>query len=529
MIFKKILYHIFIVTIIHITLFADFSLTRVNANEPNTLYPAGDNNALAGNIRRDLFEPLMTKDRDGNIILGQAKSYKINKSKTIYTFILRDDIYWSDGTPVTAYDFEYAYRYMADPKNHIAQSQYLRTLNILNSYDIATGKKTVEDLGVNALDTKTLKIILENPTYYLLEGLSQICMSPISKKNIEIFGNILHSPQNLLSNGAYQLQTWKKGEKIVLKKNLYYYDAKKVQIESVTYLPIDKESRAFKLYESGKVDYLDEIPKNRYKQLKKKYPNELKTSNLLGTFYLSFNLKKRPFDNPLVRKALSYAIDRESLAKKVMGTGEKPLYTFMPKGINTYIPTIPLYQKWTQKERETKAQAFLKEAGFTIKNPLQFELLYNINEQNRRVLLTVIAMWKKVFEGQVYVKLKALDWNSYQKERQNYAVVRLGWIADINDASNMLEIFTEKHIYNHASYKNSQFEKLLTQAKATDNEKERVSLYQKLDLMLVNDMPVAPLFQFTTARLIKPYILGYKNTPLDTVFSKYLWIEKSHD
>ena len=526
MIFKKILYHIFIVTIIHITLFADFSLTRVNANEPNTLYPAGDNNALAGNIRRDLFEPLMTKDKDGNIILGQAKAYKLNKRKTIYTFTLRDDIYWSNGSPVTAYDFEYAYQYMADPKNHVAKAQYLTILNILNSNDVSTGQKPIESLGVKALDVQRLEITLKSPNYYFLAGLSSICMSPLPKKILKEYNTLWLTGKQFISNGAYQLQGWERGEKLVLQKNPYYYDAKKVAIDTITYLPINKESKAFNLYKSGKVDYLDEIPKNRYRQLKQKYPNELKNTDLLGTYYLSLNLKKPPFDQLNIRKALSYAIDREILTEKVMRTGEKPLYTFVAKGFKAYTTPIPAYQKFSQKQRESKAKSLFRKAGFTTNNPLKIELLYNINEQNKRVLLAVIGMWKKVFDGLLYVKLKSLKWNEYQKEKENYSIIRAGWIADINDVSNMLEIFTQKHPYNISFYKNTIFEELLKKAKSIEDKKEREALYQKLDLMIIRDVPVIPLFQFTASRLIKPYVKGYQNTPLDTVFSKYLSIEK---
>jgi oligopeptide transport system substrate-binding protein len=506
-------------------LFADSSLVRANGNEPITLYPFGDQNALAGNIKRDLFEPLMSKDREGNIILGQAKSYTVDKTKTIYTFTLREDVRWSDGTAVTAHDFEYAYLYMADPKNHSIRAYYLGALNILNAKEVIEGKKPLESLGVKAIDEKILQITLVSPTYYFLAGLSNVTMSPISKKIIEDSGRFLGSPQKMVSNGAYLLDEWKRGSKIVLKKNPYYYDAKNVQIDKVSYLSIDKESKALRLYKSGKIDYVDEVPKNRYSDLKNLYPEELKTSALLGTYYLSINLKKPPFDQLKIRKALSYAIDRETIATKVMGTGENPLYTFLPKGMSAYLSPIMDYQKWTQAQRDNKAKQLLEEAGITVKNPLRFELLYNTNEQNRRVLLSVIRMWKKVFDGKIFVKLKAEEWNSYQKEKNHYDVVRIGWISEINDPSNILEIFMQNHSYNHAQYHNHTFEEILTKARDTEDVEKRALLYQKLELILAEDLPVIPLFQFSTARLIKPYVRGYKSTPLDTVFSKYLSIE----
>ena len=507
-------------------LFAESTLIRANGNEPDTLYPAGDESALANNIRRDLFEPLMSRDAEGNIILGQAKSYRLDETKTIYTFTLRDDAKWSDGTPVTAYDFEYAYQYIANPKNHNLYAKNLVMLNILNSQAVTRGKKPLEELGAKALNDKILKITLEKPTYYLLEGLAHVSMSPIPKQMIEKGDTPWISSKNLLSNGAYMLQSWERGKETILKKNPYYYNVAKVQIESIKYLPINKESLAFRMYKSGKIDYLDEIPKNRYKELQNRYPDELKNAPLLGTFYLGFNLKIPPFDQLKVRKALSYAINRERLANNAMGTGEKPLYTFVPEGIKDYNSIAPKYQQWTQVQRESKAKILLDKVGFSAKNPLRFELLYNANEQNKRVLLAVTGMWKKVFAGQIFIKLKALPWNKYQQEKQNYGVVRLGWVADINDAFNMLEIFTQNHHYNVPSYKNKMFDKRLKQAKQTEKKEDREKIYQELELMINQDVPVAALFQFSTARLIKPYVKGYKSTPLDTVFSKYLSIEK---
>ena len=526
MVFRLIRNYLIAVSFLGTVLVAESILIRSNGNEPNTLSPISGLNSLASNIKRDLFEPLMSLDADGNIILGQARSYSMSKNKMTYTFSIKENAKWSDGSPVTAYDFEYTYRYIVNPRNHIKHAWFLTMLNIQNSVEIIKGDKSVNTLGVHALSNKILQIKLSQKTHFFLAGLSYIMMSPIPMKIVEKYGNKWTNSQYMISNGAYRLKKWMKGTKIVLEKNSFYYNKEKVKIDKVVYLPIDKESIALKKYKLDEVDYIEEIPKNKYSELQKEYKKELKTSDLLGTYYLSMNINKYPFSQVKVRRALSYAIDREVISRKVMGTGEKPLYTFIPKGIKNYTTPIPEYQAWTQEKREVEAKLYMLQEGFTKDDPIEFELLYNGNEQNRRVLLAVVGMWKKVFKKAIKVTLKELEWSDYQEQKSNYDVVRLGWVADIDDASNMLEIYTRTHPYNHAGYKNKYFEQLLHSAKNIDNIEIRENIYQKLDLMLSKDMPIIPLFQFSRARLIKPYVHGYaEKNMLDKVFSKYLYIK----
>ena len=511
------------------SLVAKQELVRGNGSEPVTLDPNLGEGVPGSNINRDLFEGLMTSDPEGNVIPGQAKSYTISNDKLVYTFKLRDDAKWSNGDSVTADDFVYAFRRIADPKVAAKYSWYLKILGIKNTAEILEGKKPVSSLGVKALDEKTLEITLAKPIPYFVIGLSHIVMAPVPKKVVEKYGQEWTKPEHIVSNGAYKLKKWVVNEKIVLEKNENYYDANKVKIEKVTFLPIPEQSTELKRYKAGEIDFLYELPKNQYKNLMKTIPNEVKVLGRVGTYYYYLNMKKKPFDDVRVRKALSYAVNRDILANKILGTGEKPAYTFVPEIVSGYTPPIPEYQTWSQKKRNEVAKKLLNEAGFNKSNPLRFELLYNTSEQHKRNALAIASMWKRAFDGAVIVTLKNQEWKTYLSEKRagNYQVARAGWIGDYNEASTMLDLLTKGHSSNNSFYDNPKYDALMNKARVTVDEKERNKLYQQADAIIAEDMPIIPLFQYSNARLVKPYVGGYpKVNPLGTIMTKHLYIKK---
>ncbi|NQY52202.1 MAG: peptide ABC transporter substrate-binding protein [Campylobacteraceae bacterium] len=504
-------------------------LVRGNGSEPATLDPTLGEGTPGSNITRDLFEGLMTVDGEGNVIPGQAESYTISDDKKTYVFKIRKNAKWSNGDDVTANDFEYAFKRGIDPVTAARYSWYFKILGIKNGADILDGKKPASSLGVKSLDSKTLEITLGTPIPYFIIGLSHISTSPVPKKLIEKYGKDWTKPANIASNGPYKLSKWVVNEKIVAVKNNLYYGAKDVKIEKVTFLPIPNQSTELNRYKAGEIDILYELPKNKYKNLMKTMPNEVRVLGRVGTYYYYLNMKKKPFDNVKVRKALSYAVNRDILTQKVLGTGEKPAYTFVPDNVSGFTPLVPEYAKWTQKERNKKALKLLNEAGFTKSNPLKFEILYNTSEQHKRNALAISSMWKKAFKGAVKVTLINQEWKTFLDEKKagNYQVARAGWIGDYNEASTMLDLLTKGHSSNNSFYDNPEYDKLMNIARSTSDDVKRNKLYQKIDLIVAEDMPIIPLFQYSNARLVKPYVGGYpKSNPLDTILTKYLYIKK---
>lgn len=510
------------------SLVAKQELVRGNGAEPGTLDPGLSEGVPASNVIRDLFETLMSEDREGNVILGQAESYTISDDKLIYTFKIRKDAKWSNGDDVTANDFAYSFRRTTDPKTASPYSWYLKILGIKNTADIIAGKKPSSSLGVKAINSKTLKITLGKPIPYFLMGIAHPTMAPVPQKVIEKYGKNWTKAKNMVSNGAYKLKEWVVNEKIVLVKNDKYYNADKVKIDKVTFLGIPDEADLSR-YKAGEIDMLYQLPSNQYKSLLKTHPKEIRILRRLGTYYYSLNMKKKKFKDIRVRKALSYAVNRDVIAYKILGTGQKPAYTFVPDNVSEFNVKIPPYAKLTQKQRDKQAKKMLNDAGFSKSKPLKFEILYNTSESHKRLALTIASMWKKAFDGAVIVTLRNQEWKTYLSERRlkQYDVLRAGWVGDYNEASTMLDILTIGHSSNNGSYENPEYNKVMNKARGIVDSKKRNKLYQKADAMIVRDVPIIPLYQYSAARLVKPHVGGYpKINPLGSLYTKYFFIKK---
>jgi oligopeptide transport system substrate-binding protein len=479
-----------------------------------------------GNIlKRDLFEGLMTRDREGNIIYGNAKSVDIDKEKISYLFTLKEDAKWSNGTDVTAYDYEASYRYAINPLNHTESASYLQEIHIKNALQIFQNSHPIETLGVRAISKKKLLIELEKPLTYFLNTLASPFMAPQPKycfKNNVYQKNLFNIP---ISNGAYMIHTLIKDKKIILVKNPYYYDNKNTSIDKIFY-HIASGTEALKLYENNQLDIITDIPKNRISDIKKKIAKEYSSHLIHGNYFLSFNLSKKIFQDKKIRKALFLAVDRELLATKVMGSGEKALYNFIPTSLIGISSQKQFYEKLTQKKREDMAKNLLLKAGYNLKNPLKFELLYNENEYNTRTLLAVISMWKKVFEGSIKVKLIPKPWEIYMSELKNYPISRIGWVADYVEGGSMLSILNTFNPFFTDRKLSQKLHNRITSITSENSKEKRNKMYKYIDRDIIEEFIFIPLFQFSSNILIKPYVHGYKSNKLDAIFSKYLSVDK---
>jgi len=515
----RILWRLLLFVSLLIPLYGRQSLIRTVGNKPALFHPQYEVGSFWQNILRDIYEPLISLDNEGRRILGQASDYTIDANGTRYRFTLRNDIRWSDGTAVTAEDFVYSFRNaFTHPDTHF--EWFIAQLPIKQSLQIQQGKASIETLGIHAIDSHHLEILLEYPFPSLLTALSHISLSPLPHHQA---ADPWPCPEKIISNGPYRI-TRATEEFFVLEKNPYYYDKERIKIDSVTYWISDEESQTYQKYRKNEIDYLNEIPKNHFKQILKEIPSEVHTFPIFGTYYLSLNMQIPPMNDLKVRKALGYAINREKLAHEVMGSGEQPIYTFIPPGMNGYKAWKPEYQKWSQSLREERAITLLQDAGYTPQHPLAFQLLTNTNEQNRRAMLAVISMWKQVFGKRIHVQLRVLPWDQYQKEKSSIPAVRTGWVADYDNPATMFVVLSRGHIYNISAYNNPRYDVLLQQAERTQNPQIRSRLYRQLEEMILESWPIIPLFQYATARLIKPWVHGYpRHSPLDIIQSRYLY------
>ncbi len=501
-------------------------LNRGNGSEPASIDPHKIEGVPGGNIAKDMFEGLMSQDGDGNTIPGVAESYTVSEDGKVYTFKLRES-YWSNGDPVTAQDFVYSWQRIVDPATASKYSWFMKLPGIVNADEIIDGKVPPSKLGVKALDDRTFEVTLKAPIPFFPKLLAHQTTFPVNQKVVEKFGVQWTRPENFVSNGAYTLDEWIVNERITLKRNHMYWNDVKTIINEVNFLPIVSQTADLNRYKADEVDMTYEVPIEHFKSLVEEIPNEVKTTAQIGTYYYVFNTLKAPYNDVRVRKALTYAINRDAIAYQVKGQGEKPIYSFTPDSVNGYVKPELAWEKMPQQKREAEAKRLLAEAGYDENNPLEVELLYNTSESHKKIAIAVSQMWKQALG--VEVTLRNEEWKTFldSKRENNFEVSRAGWIGDYNEASTMLSLWTSYNAVNDADWKNPEYDRLIELASSTLDEGERGLIYEKAEKIFAEEFPAAPIYQYVTTRLVKPYVGGYpRNNPEDNVYSRNMYIMK---
>jgi len=502
------------------------TIVRHIKDEPASLDPMKAVGLPEIQVMRDLFEGLTSQDAKGQIVPGVAESWSSNDNK-IWLFTLRKDARWSDGSPVTAQDFVYSWQRLVDPKNSSPFAWFAALSGIENAEAITKGSMSPEKLGVTATDATHLKVTLSRPVPWLPAMMANAALFPVPQKVIQAEGDAWTAPGKLVGNGAYQLQTRVVNEKIVLVRNKHYWDDKHSVLTQVTFLPINEESSATKRYRAGDIDITESFPKNMFALLKKSLPGEVYTPDQLGTYYYAFNTQKGPTADVRVRKALSWSIDRRIIAEKVLGTGEKPAWHFTPDVTAGFTSQQSYLQQHSQQELNAQAKALLAAAGYGPAKPLHLTLLYNTSESHQKIAIAVASMWKKTLGAEV--TLQNQEWKTYIDSRNsgNFDVIRASWVGDYNESSTFLSLLTASHSGNIARFNSAEYDALLAKASTETSVQARNADYNKAEQIIADQAPIAPLYQYTNGRLIKPWVKGYPITnPEDVAYSRELWIEK---
>lgn len=500
-------------------------LVRGNGSEPASIDPQKVEGVPGSNITKDLFEGLVTQDAQGNTIPGQAESWTVSKDNKVFTFKIRDTAKWSNGDPVTAGDFVFAFQRAVDPETASRYAWFMEIPTIVNASAIVKGQKPADSLGVKAIDDKTFQVTLEQPVPYFIKMLAHQTTFPVPRKIVEKLGDSWTRPGNMVSNGAYKLADWRVNEKIVLERNNNYWNNNETVINKVTYLPL-QNTPELNRYKAGEMDMTYVIPIEHFKSLKKASPSEVKVTPYLGTYYYSFNTQRKPFDDARVRKALSYAIDRDAITQYVKGQGEKSAYTFTPDTISGFVPPTTAYSKMPQAERNAQAKRLMTEAGFGPDKPLELEILYNTDEAHKKIAIAIAQMWKPLG---VKVTLVNQEWKTFLDSRNDgkFEVARAGWIGDYNEASTMLDLNTSTHGQNDSQFVNEMYDELMAKSRVVTSDEERSHLYTEAEKILADEMPVAPIYQYVTSRLVKPHVGGYPMSNVeDNVYTRDLYIKK---
>jgi len=500
---------------------ADTVVNRGNGAEPETLDPQKLTGVPEANISYDLYEGLATLDDHGNPTGGVAKSWDVSDDGKVYTFHLRDDAKWSNGDPITADDVVYTLRRVVDPK--VAAEYAYIYAPILNADDINSGKeKDLTKLGVEAVDPHTVKITLKAPTPYLIGLLAHTSSQIVNKAAVEKGGDQWTRPGNNVTSGAYTITEWVPQSRIVLTKNPNFHDAANVKVDKIVYFPTEDLDEEFKRFRAGELDTTYDVPKDKIPVAQKEYKGEFHDSAYFGTYFYAINMNKAPLGKELqLRNALSMAIDRETLVKKITLGGEIPAYSWMPPGVPGYTQQKLNFADMPFKKRQAEAKKILKDAGFGPGKPLEVDILYNTSENHKKIAIAVASMWKAIG---VQAKLTNQEWKVYLDTRKHdYTVARAGWIGDYLDPSDFMEQYmSDAGDSNFIHYNNTQYDGLLRQAQTEVNQDARMKLFEQAEAIFLNDQPLIPIYHYTHPQMISSKIGGWYDNLLGYNLSRYL-------
>ncbi|HZG88277.1 peptide ABC transporter substrate-binding protein [Paenibacillus sp.] len=497
---------------------ADTQVFRMNISaEPPSLDPAQAQDQTSFTVMVGLYEGLTRMNAAGEAEPAVAESIETSEDGKTWTFKLRQDAKWSNGDPVTAHDFEYSWKRTLDP-NLDPPAPYAYQLYYLENaaeYNTPDSGVTADQVGVKALDDYTLEVKLANPTPYFLSLTSFFTYYPVHKATVE--GNPAWATEaaSFVGNGPFTLAEWKHNDSIKLVKNDSYHNKDQINFTEVHMAMIAESQTELNLYNTGELDWTGgpngEIPTEQIPVLKNNPEANLIIQGIASTYYYNFNNTKKPFDNVKVRKALSMAINRQLLIDKVTLGNQQPAYGFVSTGIKGLndefrkeVDDKQYFQENLEEAKKLWAEG-IAEAGW---DPAQgFTIAHNTSEGHKRIATAIADMWKSAFG--VNVKIEEQEWAIFLQNRTalNYDVARAGWGADYNDPMTFIDMFTSTSGNNDLGFKNAEYDQLVKDAYATQDNAKRMELMAKAEKILIGDnMALAPLYYYTRIWMNKPYV-----------------------
>jgi len=492
-------------------------------DEIPTLDPQLNEDSAGFDVLRDLFEGLLTQDSDGGLAPGVAEQFIGSDLNRTWTFHLRENAKWSNGDPVTAGDFVYAWRRAVDPATASPYAWYIELSAIVNAAAIIAGEKPPSELGVKALDDYTLEVRLEKSLPYFPEMTTYATFFPVHRPTIETHGTDWTRPGNLVSNGAYALTEYVLNEYHSRQRNPMYWNNQATIIEKVTAQVINDENQALTRYLAGELDRT-EAPAGQYPNLKDQYPDEATSAPLLCTYYYIINHTGNA--NPAladvrVRKALSWSLDRDVLVHSVLKGGQYPAYNFTHRATAGFETPVIAYGTLTQAERDAQARTLMAEAGYGADTPLTLKLIYNTSESHKQLATVAAQMWKQKLG--VEIELINYEWKTYLdiRDNQQFDLARAGWCGDYNEASTFLDLMTSTSGANDGRYINPQVDSLMRESKTLADPQPN---YYQVETIIADDMAIIPIYHYTSVFMLKSDIKGwpYSNVQQNW-YSKDLW------
>lgn len=488
--------------------------------DPKTLDPALNEEVQAGTAISNSFEGLMRLNADDKAEPGVAEKYDLSEDKLVYTFHLRDNAKWSDGKAVTADDFAYAWQRALDPKTGSAYAYQLYYIKGAEAFNKKKGE--AKDLGIKVIDEKTLEVTLENPTPYFPELMAFPTYMPVRKDIVDGNESWATKPETYISNGPFQLKEWRQKDALVYEKNENYWNKDSVKLDTLEMRMIADENSAYSSFKAGEIHMVDTIPSAEIAGAVKEGVGKIYPQ--LGTYYYSINvtgnsMSPEALRNPDVTKALNLAIDREAIVKNVTKGEQVPATSFVPESVkDSQGKTFSKKEYFPAKGNVEEAKKLLAKAGYPDGKGLPtITLMFNTEGAHSEIAQAIQGMWKKIG---VNVELKNEEWKVFQSTRnnKNYQIARHGWIGDYVDPMTFLDLFVTGTGTNDAGYSNPKYDELIAKAKVEVDSAKRDQYLKDAEEILLNDMPIIPLYYYTQPKSIQKNVKGVRVSQLGFVF-----------
>jgi len=456
-------------------------------------------------IAADLFEGLTRFNASGIAEAGLAEKWAVSADGLRWTYQLRPALQFSDGSPIAASVFPRAFDRIIDEKSGSPHSALFGIIE-----------------KIAAPDDRTVVVSLKNPFPQLPALLAHPAMAALPFHRIDTKGPEWTADRPLVSSGAYRLTEWRLNQRLTLESNPQWHDGRP-RTARIFWQPMDNLNSAMRLVLAGGADTAGEYTPGRHHWLRQHHPDLVRNSPYLGTYYFAFNTRQPPFDDARVRRALSMAIDRDWMARKMVDAGNQPAWGLLPPGLDGGTPYRPTWAEAAPAARLQQARALLAEAGYGPERPLRFEIRFNSSIEHRQAAVAMATMWRQLgVDARLLNSEASLHFDSLK--RADFEFARSGWIADLPAPENFLAVHrSDAGAQNYSGYANPQYDAALDAALAEADPPRRSALMRKAEAILLADMPILPLYFYASRALVRPDIRGWQDNPSNIHPSRTLW------
>ncbi|CAM5205938.1 Oligopeptide transport system substrate-binding protein OS=Ureibacillus acetophenoni OX=614649 GN=SAMN05877842_11166 PE=4 SV=1 [Ureibacillus acetophenoni] len=501
-------------------------INLVIPSEPPSLHPGLATDSTSGVILQNVFEGLTTI-KDGEVVNAVADDVQVSEDQLKYTFTLKDTT-WSNGDPVTAEDFAYAWTWVLNPENASEYASILYPIKGAEAYNLGEG--SVDDLGINVVDEKTLEVTLENPTPYFLELTAFKTYFPVHKATAEANPEwYTEAGEDYITNGPFTLADWQHSASITLEKSDSYWDKENVALDTVNISMVENETTAVTMFDSGEIDFLGAPFQTVSLDAIDRYKKEgiLNIEDYAAIYWYKFNTTGEFTKNANIRKALTLAINRQELIDNITKGEQSPALGMVPAAVKGFEEDRGYFKDNDIEEAKKALELGMKELGITDPSQIEIGLSINTSEAHSVIAQFVQEGWAKNLG--ITVSIDNSEWQVYLDKLNilDYDVARMGWIADYNDAYSFLEQYNSADNGNNdTGWENAQYTELLKQSVVETDPEARIALLKEAEAIAMSEFPVAPVYYYTNLHVKKDFVKNMAPDALGNVYLKYVDINK---